>query len=34
MNPIESSPLNEFRHKRQVAYGTEVLKDDFTTGFY
>ena len=33
MNVIESSHFNEFRHKRQVAHGTEVLKDDIETGF-
>ena len=33
MNLIESSPLNEFRKKRQVVYGTEDLKDDIETGF-
>ena len=33
MNLIEISPLNEVRHRRQVAYETEVRKDDIKTGF-
>ena len=33
MNLIESSLLDEFRRKRQVAYGTEALIDDIKTVF-